>query len=377
MNFKKIVFSIYFSIIAVLVSACGGGGSSSANNDGGADAEIFSGISVSVSSPLSVSVSAYSGVRFFTNITVSYLGDENLLAGKTLYALIVMPDPIFEANPAIVINIPSKSASISLTSKTDVPPGRYMGTMKLYACLDAACSVQLQNSPLSLPYDIEVMQGLALSNYSLDLTTPFGVALAPSTINVTLPEGGIDYSVLDLSGGFISKGTGTLVVSPDIVALPGTYEYTATVESSARDPLAPFPTYFRKDFRVRYTVTTSAQPFAMSATGTSNTFALNAVTQGSGNVSLVSQDSSGTFSARGIRYDSNPASAIGHARVDQWLNYQMGAFPNFLVEPCSFVPGSPDCLPAGDYTGALLVRHTSGASVTTDFELPVTMTITP
>jgi hypothetical protein len=88
-------------------------------------------------------------------------------------------------------------------------------------------------------------------------------------------------------------------------------------------------------------------------------------------------EQNGFFSVRGIRLGGHPPAADGNPSLATWLYASYPYVNAYSVSPCGMDTNDLRCLPAGSYDGALQLRHTSAAGVVTDFEFPVTMTITP
>lgn len=94
---------------------------------------------------------------------------------------------------------------------------------------------------------------------------------------------------------------------------------------------------------------------------------------------LVAQ-TPGYFSRRGIRTDAYPAAAAGHPLLANWLAFSAGpdvSTARYDLNYCSGLYLDKICLPPGTYRGAILMRHNGADGVNTDFELPLTLVLTP
>ncbi|WP_062473836.1 hypothetical protein [Variovorax boronicumulans] len=199
------------------------------------------GLSIRINQPASIDKTVYEG-QMIPSVLVSgtLSGDVNLLSGKVLVLLVVMPDPLFEEKPAIAINAAAQSASLNMTGKIAPDgPKTYKGNMTIKACLDTACQSEIRVENPQIPYAITVKTGLVLGSKNVDFVTPFGAAVAPVTVPVTLPEGAASWAVAPAIGSTdtfkvekAGDGSPNLVVSLPAL-LPSASSYKASFSVSA------------------------------------------------------------------------------------------------------------------------------------------------
>jgi hypothetical protein len=389
-------------LLSALLAGCGGGGGAGASSSAagttspaqagsssggtvsapGGDSSVLDTLSVHLRSPAAVQdVSFGDSSPTGVELQIGYSGEAGALTGRTLYMRVEGPEPLYESRPVSYLGLNEPIIHVLLGGNLQgVPEGRYTGTLSVHVCLDLACSTQVRNSPLSIPYDVEMKPGLKLSHESLDLETAFGTALPASEVAVMLPSGGTDWSAFSTDPLNIAatRSGDKLLLTPSPFARPGTYATDVIVESSAPDPKFPNTIWrFYKALKVTYTVKTSAAPYVMSPVSASYFLWLNDPSQHNARIGFSLQDPQATLSPRGIRFDANPSAAAGHPQANRWLHASVDTVAEYFVAPCGTVPGAPNCLPAGAYQAALLYRVSGAAGVTADLEFPVTMIIAP
>jgi hypothetical protein len=388
-------------LLSALLTACGGGGGASASSSAagttspapagsssggtaapGGGSSVMDALSVHLRSPAAVQdVSFGDSWPNPVELQIGYSGEAGALTDRTLYMRVEGPDPLYESRPVSYLDLNEPIIHVLLGGNLQgVPEGRYTGTLSVHVCLDPACSSQMRNSPLSIPYDVEMKPGLKLSHESLYLETDFGTALPASEVAVMLPFGATDWSAFstDPLNIAVTRSGSKLLLTPSPFARPGTYVTDVIVESSAPDPKVPNTIWrFGKALRVTYTVKASATPYVMSPASASYFLRLNDPSQHNARIGFTLQDPQATLSTRGIRFDANPSAAAGHPEATRWLQASADAVAEYFVVPCGTLPGAPNCLPAGAYQAALLYRVSSAAGVTADLEFPVTMIIAP
>ena len=86
-------------------------------------------------------------------------GNVKALNGQTVYAITETPLAFFHGTHELTSNSSPPSVDVILHSDpADRPaPGVYEHQVKLYACLDTACSRMLRNSPLTVHYTVTVL----------------------------------------------------------------------------------------------------------------------------------------------------------------------------------------------------------------------------
>ncbi len=204
-------------------------------------ANYVNGLSIRITQPASIDKTVYEG-QMVPGVLVSgtLSGDVNLLSGKVLVLLVVMPDPLFEEKPAVAINAAAQSASLSMTGKVAPDgPKAYKGNMTVKACLDTACLSEIRVENPQIPYSITVKAGLGLSRKSVDFVTPFGAAVSPVTVPITLPADASSWAVAPTLGATdIFKVEKAADGSPNVVValqglMPSASSYKASFSVSA------------------------------------------------------------------------------------------------------------------------------------------------
>ncbi len=86
------------------------------------------------------------------------LGDPASLAGRPIYAVVEDPSQLFQ--PEAWLYVENKGArweySLTLRPRQLIKVGRYTGTLKAFACLDAKCTSRFKGIPVAIPYDVRV-----------------------------------------------------------------------------------------------------------------------------------------------------------------------------------------------------------------------------
>lgn len=403
MNYLMRVAAPLLAMLVVLCAGCGGGGGGasaapSRPGGGGGPVEVFTPISISLGAPGAIRDVTYEGAApHMETIRINYAGDPNALSGRTVYVVVEMPDERLYLPPEPPFPVYGQRAvEIWLRGREDhgLPEGVHAGSMKIFACLDASCQTQLANSPLTLPYEIDVRPGLRVTPESLEMTTPYGVDLPVRTVSVTAPPGTDGWYVVphdvptDASPSsellmrqwFVRPGPGNTMqfrAPSDVQA--GRYAMDFMFDTVVPDLRYPDqPVRLVKIMRVSYTVTETGA-YAITPASAEVTHSLGSMHGPSAAwPELASQRAGGTFSRRGIRTDAFPAAAAGHPLLASWLSYSATPFSSaagFGLSACDLA--SRICLPPGTYRGALLLRHTAASGEHTDFEFPVQLTLTP
>lgn len=340
---------------------------------------------MSLTGPAKLSDKLYEGTRNVrTNaLSISLTGDIASLSGRTLFAVIEVGDPIFETSPQISIGV--NSAAVQLVGRNNVPKGHYTGTARLFACLDPACTSQLVGSPLSVPYDVEVLAGFALSQETVTFKAPFGTEIPPAEVTfLNLPAPlDVTFSDLWLSSRELKldrTASNKVVVTPTFGAVPGTYTKTTTVTAFAPDPT--FPTenaVFNKTLTASYTVDPTDAPFFLIPTAATHTFSLSQSTlkKAAGSFAVGLQNPGSLLGASGFRYDAAPLAAAGHPEVNNWLVRTSGVINEYDVSACGWTSTETNCLPVGTYKAAIPLQIHAPTGALTQLDFPITMIITP
>jgi hypothetical protein len=361
--------------LLLLVAACGGGG-----GEDGADVRV----SINGHSPASMQAEAYEGFGYAATMRVTFGGDLSALNGKTVYVINDVSGSVLQGTPSISFDDTEPYVDVTFRNagQESAPAGVHEGTIKVYACLDPDCRTQLGNSPVVVPYKVTIRAGLNLSASSVDRDVAFGAKPAAARVAVALPEGTLEWSISGFTptdGAFAVDKAADGSANVDIsfaIATPGsrseTFQVTATAPSLDGQGIVSL----QKWFTVTYNVQDSAAvPIAFDPSAASYEFSYGSSEQGHGFFNIASAE--GTTERVGAVYFSAPQAAATAPKVNDWIWFDAVANEYFVL-PCDLAGSQvSNCLPAGDYTGAIRFRHTSPGGAVTLVDYPVSMTIRP
>jgi hypothetical protein len=165
-------------------------------------------LSISKITPASLQQTFYEGANLDPLLFVgTATGDLNLLNGKTLYIVIEDGDQLFEANAQATVHTSGGVTGVAVgpSFRKTIKPGSYAGSLNIYACLDARCSVRFKDAPFKLPYDVKIKAASSFADTgssAIDVRVPFSTT--PRTVSLPLtPAEGTPASNLSLSAGSI------------------------------------------------------------------------------------------------------------------------------------------------------------------------------
>ncbi|NRF66046.1 hypothetical protein HLB44_03485 [Aquincola sp. S2] len=122
---------------------------------------VYSAVQVGAPQPASITAQVPKNGR--VSASGSYMisgtlgGDLFSLAGQTLYVIVEDPSSLFESNASVnIVQGSSFSYQLVLQPRTLPTVGRFTGTLRAFACLDAGCGTRLGGTPLLIPYDVTV-----------------------------------------------------------------------------------------------------------------------------------------------------------------------------------------------------------------------------
>lgn len=385
-------------LMLAALASCGGGAGGAAEDSGAGSAlppkVIISDVSISLRSGPLRDVT-YAGVPAHEQaIEVGYDGDTSALLGRTIYVRVVQPEHIYFPEPLLEPGA-GRSVLLRLTGDAFRPlaEGRMQGTLQVFVCVDNPdCTTQLRNSPLLVDYDIEVRRGIVVSPGSIQQSTDYGVGVAPKKLTVALPPEaagwthtpwstpeGAEPSSSSLVRSWVTRDGDTLTFAPPSDLLPGVYAQEFSIGTVVPDPLYPSsPMLLERKVLLSHTVV-PVGIYVATPSSIQVTQSLSGAWAGYPIPVLVSQVG-GSFMRLGVRSDSHPPAADGHPMLAHWLredDLPVGMGLLARVEHCDESVYPPVCLPAGTYRGAVLMRHIAPDGVATDFDIPVTLTITP
>jgi hypothetical protein len=289
--------------------------------------------------------------------------------------------------------------SLDLTGRTLVATGRRTGTLRLRACLDPACATALAGTPLSVPYDVNVVAPLVLSTNRIERSAAFGTQPANVAVSVTIPSvsrawaarnttpfsGNPQRVIVNPRGPFSAMGgwlqdienaldynTAAQFEVQFAPAPPGVYRETIAVVVETVSPLGALE-YASRSIEVVYTVTDTPGlrhqflPTVVAATRRASDPQIMRVD------SVLVTSTGVTATLLGVDYLEQPAGATS-GPLTSWVNL----FPNLQIYHCIGLgnPTTYDCLAPGTYRAQLRYQmaDTAGAEIVT---LPVVLTVTP
>lgn len=183
-------------LLASVLAACGGGGggggggSSSSSGGGGSGSVKFT----PVPNTLSFEYFEDSPVPASQNIVVTATGTFS----GTLYLGAVATGQGLNPDLPLTINSDTQG-TFTVTAAAGLAPGDYSGTLQLLACSDQACTKQIGNSPLNIPYVTHVRTKLHVSTNAVDLNSQSNAGTS-SDVTITLPYGSTAFTSAVLSG---------------------------------------------------------------------------------------------------------------------------------------------------------------------------------
>lgn len=190
--------------VSLLIGCGGGGGGSDASPAGGgaapAPATSFDAVSIALVSATSVQ-GAYAQRQPSDDIAVyvQASGDLHQLDGKAVYVIVEDPDAITGGTASVGFgtqSVPGSNAFVLVRGGYLNKVGHLQGQLKLHACLDTNCASELRGSPLRVPYDITVQQGLELASHEVQVTLPFGAIPPVQSIEAQLPARFTNWEVI-------------------------------------------------------------------------------------------------------------------------------------------------------------------------------------
>ena len=265
-------------LMALLVAGCGGGGSGggsagSGSGPGGSGSVGSPAGAVTVGAPTPAKVSATKVVgdtMDSVKLTGAVTGDVESLQNKSVTVMIEDPSQLFQGTGylTLVRTATGFSYELDLPANQLKTSGHLAGNLRVFACLDTACKQPLAGTPLTVPYDVTVEEGLALSRQDVTVTVPFGTVPPPEIVTVgwsqTFGKGYIinnttPYNPYVPTYVSFDQSAGTLLTAPQLqlkpqAAPPGAY--TELVEVRSNPTLADGRTpSFVKTITVHYNVT--------------------------------------------------------------------------------------------------------------------------
>jgi hypothetical protein len=361
-------------VASLSLAGCGGGGGASDGVD----------VRISAHSPSILEAHAFEGMGYSVSLNAQLAGDLSDLDGKQLYLFVEVSGDVLQGQPEVLVT-DDGSAVVSVGSALDesTAAGVHEGTVRISACLDSACNSQLGNSPLTVPYKVTIEPGLRLSTQAVERDVTFGTKPPAGRVSIELPRGATEWSVSDSTsydGSYsVTKAIDGSAAVDVVFSLkaPGSYTETFFVNTVAPGfDSSGTLLGFQQAFTVTYTVREdgSVGPVAFDPQEGVWSFPEGTEQQGHEDFLVVAQ--SGTLEFMGAVYFSAPVEAAGHPQVNDWIWADGMPANSYGVLPCDKAgPSLENCLPPGEYRGAVRFRHTSPTGVITDADYPIALTI--
>jgi hypothetical protein len=177
---------LFFTVCIAVLSSCGGGGG------GGSSAVVKPDFEVTFS-PASLSADLVETAKTIWTVQVTVKGQVN----GDVYPVVVDKTGTINSNVYIEqLNSTSYRATFRVSNL--LAPGKYVDSIKLHLCADAACLKEYSGSPWSLPYSVNVTSHTNLSsvtpipNYH-GWVSRFGSSSNSGYVPVTLDPGQFSY----------------------------------------------------------------------------------------------------------------------------------------------------------------------------------------
>ncbi len=336
---------------AMLMAACGGGGGGGSGGGGGGGG---TGSAPGAPPPVAVDNS------FKISLVVTPLvitAEEGMavapaqltgtFSGTQPASLFTGGDDLGKAIDHVAVEVVGTQLKVNIYAKSNLAPGIYTGSLKLYACNDAVCSKNFEGSPATVPYTVTITRGFKVTPQTLSLNAISG-ATASAEVAVQPQEGQSFTASPQVDWLKVDKvtATGFTVVAASMP--PGSYMGWVRVDSGQRT----------RDVSVGYVVGTDQ----------------NTVTTIIPSVSSLSFTALSTTATAAQRVDATlpswttelGASVRYLGAASGWLTLTRAGDRSFTLS------ASAASLPAGTYSAELVL--TSGPS-TMPVAVPVSFTV--
>ena len=394
-------------VASLALSACGGGGGGGASTAPVVEPPAPAPVTVGPPGLTALNATVLQGQSLQPAVLRGALtGGVESLEGKPVYVQVVDPAELFQ--PAALLAVERLATgwqySLDLRGRVLTTLGQRTGTLQVLACLDAACAQPLAGSPVRVPFDVNVVTGLALSTDLIEVSVPFGTLAPVQAVGVTLSglsDGFVarnatpydpnraQRAIVAAGGAFNAAGllvngaenslrqsAGPLSITL-LPAPPGRVDETITVSSNVVQGPGQGSTLFERNITVRYTVTPNPAldhvfypprlDITRRATDTTVAFHGYTLVAGTGLTAIL----------EGVDFLTGPAGA-GPGPVGSWLQGFSSLSTTVCTSSLDPVSGATvfSCLRPGSYTAQVRWRL-QGAGSSRVVVFPVTMTVTP
>jgi hypothetical protein len=167
------------------------------------------------------------------------------ISGTQPPALYTGGDDLGTAIDRVAVEVVGTQFTVNVFAKSNLAPGTYSGSLKLYACPDPLCAKNFAGSPATVPYTVTITRGFKVTPSSFSLTALSG-ASASADVAVQGPDGQT-FTAQPVNDWLkVSKvGTNGFTLTAGSMP-PGDYVGHVTVSSGGRT----------RDVSVSYAVTT-------------------------------------------------------------------------------------------------------------------------
>lgn len=367
--------------LALALTGCGGGG-------GDGPSAPAAAVTVNAPSLTALNADVLEGTAMpgvVMSGTVS--GDVASLAGRSVYVVVEDPASLFEANALLQLQQTGAvwQYTLSLTGRTLDTNGRRTGNLRVSVCLDAACTSRLNGTPISIPFDINVVPGMTLGTHALQFTVPFGTVPDEQTVDVALSSFSTTWVSSDdkpydpsatrtlvlLNGN--QANTGTQLRFRLTPAIPGTYTERIRVHTDAM-----LGVNLSRDVNqyidITYTVTPNDaldhvfDPPALNLTHSAS----NPLLQEHGYQLYTNFGYTQTWV--GVVFDPPPVATTGP--YNSWWDDHLRRSHACIGTILDGGAVNYDCMKPGVYTARVRYQIT-GSSGSRIVELPITLAVTP
>jgi hypothetical protein len=367
--------------LAALLAACGGGGDTPPR-----EVPIGQAVRLANVSAPPVNADLFEGYDLgLYTVTADATGDLSRLDGQTIYVIVVDPAGLFDTAPIVSINPAGTGNRITLRGATlqRQQTGRLAGNLQINVCVDAACTRPLGNSPILVPYDVNVRPGLRFDTGGpVVVNSTVGAQSAPVTVRLEVPAGFGPPTVFSMWPGQIEPAATTAYAAAPVgeVMLQGNPamlgRYDGLLHASINATLAGRSFQLNASVPIVYEVT--AGPSAPILAPASLDIAVRRSGPPLGQNLEI-------FGADGRRYRHlsrvvyQPPGPQGNLAATGWLIVSSDpvdrswrpARPSVHADPCPLP--TRVCLPDGRYEGLVYFRTDAGEELGTP--LPVTMRV--
>ncbi|MDB5872040.1 MAG: putative lipoprotein [Ramlibacter sp.] len=352
---------------------------------------VLTSVTAHLSSPTSITAELLNGGYMPNAYLSGYVtGDVAALNGKTLYLFVEDPYGLFERGTLYPFRS-GTSVSATLYGVKQTIGGSKVGNLKIHACLDTQCATRLAGSPLTIPFNVNVGDGVTLDTYSVEVTAPAYQTPTSASVQVTMPRYVQSWSTrlepaVNMTGAIfvpsaVSSGptapTGTVVVNMRAMA-PGTYTQTVRVLAATLMPNGQSQTVY-SDFVMKL-VSTGAFVPAYTVTPAQINVTRHYGSQGfeATSFNYTTNRAGVSMGFAGIGAYTYPPAAEGYTqRRSWWSNANPSTGNQYGTRICStFVGDTHACLPVGTYTAVMSYDVYEGLSYSR-IEVPVTLNVIP